>query len=136
MLEKLVHERGSMLAKQHFYRDCRSSNGMSYEVFQTASRSRLGFALQDHLQDVREAMERRALSALLIVPSIREGFERNFLINPVPNLMQQSPSPRAYSLLFYASHAVAGTASTFAFGNGRKVIAIRNAPRPMPQAPT
>ena len=82
MLEKLVHANAVLPANQHYIR-ITIPNGVSYEVFQTASHP--GWDARDETicKTFGEAWYVGRRSALLLVPSIPARLERNILINPV-----------------------------------------------------
>ncbi len=81
MLEKLVHANGIMPANQHFIR-ITIPNGVSYEVFQTATRPGWDGRDEALCKAFGDAWYRERRSALLLVPSIPARLERNIVINP------------------------------------------------------
>ena len=82
MLEKLVHANAVLPADQHYIR-ITIPNGVSFEVFQTASHP--GWDARDETicRTFGEAWYVGRRSALLLVPSIPARLERDILINPV-----------------------------------------------------
>lgn len=96
MLEKLVHANAVLPANQHYIR-ITIPNGVSYEVFQSASHP--GWDARDETlcKTFGEAWYVGRRSALLLVPSIPARLERNILINPVhPNaaaITHELPEP-------------------------------------------
>jgi RES domain-containing protein len=82
MIEKLVHANAVLPANQHFIR-ITIPNGVSYEMFQTASHPGWDARNETICKTFGEAWYVKRRSALLLVPSIPARLERNILINPV-----------------------------------------------------
>ena len=82
LLEKLVHANLVMPANQH-YIQITISNGISYEIFQTAAHPGWDSRNEDTCKAFAQDWYDEKRSALLIVPSIPARLERNILINPV-----------------------------------------------------
>lgn len=82
MLEKLLHSNAVLPSNQHFVR-ITIPNGVSYEVFPSASHP--GWDSRDEAicKAFGDAWCREKRTALLLVPSIPARVERNIIVNPV-----------------------------------------------------
>lgn len=81
MLEKFVHASAVMPPNQHYIR-ITIPNGVSYEIFQTASHPGWDGRTEEICKNFGLGWYEERRTALLIVPSIPARIERNILINP------------------------------------------------------
>ncbi|MGH8209144.1 MAG: RES family NAD+ phosphorylase [Steroidobacteraceae bacterium] len=81
MLEKLVYGNGQLPPNQHFI-EITISNGVTYEMFNTAAVPDWYLASMATSKPYGESWQQQQRSLLLIVPSIVARPEHNFLLNP------------------------------------------------------